>query len=154
MDCGAGGWETSSSNLRSTRMVENCGYCTRSSFAARRFRRCFSRITLRAPSGPTVVSFMVSAGSSTTAVAAAAATCAAGLVLRFVHLQRATAEVLAVERLHRALRVGARHFHEAEAARLPRVAIVHESDLFDGAVGGEQLTHAVFGGAEGQISNV
>ena len=33
------------------------GNCTRSSFAAMRLRRCFSRRRLRAPSGPTVVNF-------------------------------------------------------------------------------------------------
>jgi len=58
MDCGAGGWETSSLKTRSTRMVANCGNCTRNSFAANRFLRCFSRSRLRAPSGPIEVSFM------------------------------------------------------------------------------------------------
>ena len=37
---------------------ETRGNCTRSSFAAMRLRRCFSRRRLRAPSGPTVVNFM------------------------------------------------------------------------------------------------
>src|SRR5262245_32115378 len=151
MDCGAGGCEASSSNTRSTRMVVNCGNCTRNSFAARRLRRCFSRRRLRAPSGPTDFDFMI--GASSTASVAAAAT-AARLVLRFIHLQRAAAEVLAVQRLHRALRVRARHFHEAEAARPTGFAIVDERDFFHGAVCGEQFAHAVFRGAEGQISNV
>ena len=93
----------------------------------------------------------------TTTVAAAATTTAAtaaGFVLRFIDLERATAEVLAVQGLHGALRIGARHFHEAEAARLARVAVVHQRDLFDRAVGSEQGAHRIVGGAEGKISNV
>src|SRR5688572_21488278 len=105
-------------------MVANCGYCTRNSFAASRFRRCFSRSMLRAPSGPTEVSFMIVGDLSTAPVAAATTTTTAGFVLRFVDLQRAAAEILAIERLHRFLRVGVRHFHEAEAARLTGVTIV------------------------------
>jgi hypothetical protein len=85
---------------------------------------------------------------------ATVAATAAGFVLGFVHLQWATAEVLAVERLHGFLRVSARHLHEPEAARLTGVAIIDESDFFNGAVGGEQIPHAVFRGAEGQISDI
>jgi len=69
-----------------------------------------------------------------TTVAAAATTTAAtaaGFVLRFIDLERATAKVLAIQRLHRLLRVSARHFHEAEAARLARVAVIDQGDFVD-----------------------
>jgi 2-methylaconitate cis-trans-isomerase PrpF len=109
-------------------------------------------------SGNQLLTTTVAATAATATAAAAVATTtaatAAGFVLRFIDFQRATAEVLAVEGLHGALRIGARHFHEAEAARLARVAIVHERDLFDGAVSGEQGTHGIFRGAEGEISNI
>src|SRR6185436_3453252 len=94
----------------------------------------------------------VSAGLTTPVAAAAATT--AGFVLRLIHFQRAAAKVLAIERLHRLLRVSARHLHEPEAARLARVAIVDKGDLFNGAVSGEERAHAVFRGTERQISNV
>jgi hypothetical protein len=103
---------------------------------------------------PTAIGLAAKESTTPVAAAAAAATAAARFVLRLIHLQRAAAEVFAIERLHRFLRVGARHLHEPEAARLARVAIVDESDLFNRAMGGEQLTHAVFRGTEGQISNV
>ena len=50
----------SSLNPKSMRIDANSGNCTRNSLAARRLRRCFSRSRFRAPSGPTVVNFMVS----------------------------------------------------------------------------------------------
>jgi hypothetical protein len=94
----------------------------------------------------------------TTVAAAATATTttatAAGFVLRFVDLERATAKVLAVERLHRFLGVSARHFHEAEATGLARVAVVDEGDFVHVAVGREQRAHGVFSGAKGEVSNV
>src|SRR5688572_23646481 len=172
MHWGAGGWEVSSLNAKSMRMEARSGNCTRSSLAAMRLRRCFSRRRFRAPSGPTVVNFMrvrragqgwdqpTPAGTtdvSTTTVSAAATTTAAtaaGLVLGFVDFQRATAEVLAVQRLHRLLGVGARHFDEAEAARLARVTVVNQRDFVHVTVGREQGAHRVFGGTEGKISNV
>src|SRR5688572_28766444 len=115
MDCGAGGCRDSSLNAKSMRIDASCGNCTRSSLAAMRLRRCFSRRILRAPSGPTVVNFIFGCVASTrvgtwptraiadevltttVAVAAATTATAAGFVLRFVYLERATAEVLAVE---------------------------------------------------------
>jgi hypothetical protein len=67
-------------------------------------------------------------GVLTTTVTAAATATAAGLVLGFVDLERATAEVLAVQRLHGLLGIGRRHFDEAETARTARLAIVHQRD--------------------------
>src|SRR5690349_1222627 len=91
---------------------------------------------------------------SASVVAAATTTTAARLVLRFIHLQRTTAEVAAVQRLHRLLRVGVRHFDESESTRLTGVAIVDQGNLLDAAVLGKQCTDGVFGGGEGQISNI
>ena len=75
-------------------------------------------------------------------------------VLRFVHLQRAALEVLAVQRLHgaRGIRIG--HLDEAEAAGTAGVTIVDQGDLVDRAVRGEQLAHGIFGGGKGEVSNV
>jgi hypothetical protein len=48
----------------------------------------------------------------------------------------------------------ARHFDEPEPARLTRVAIVDQRNLLDASVFGEQGADGVFGGGEGQISNI
>src|SRR5689334_14499768 len=79
---------------------------------------------------------------------------AALALLGFIDLQRTTAEILAIERLHGAGGIGIRHFDEAEAARAAGFAIVHQGHLVDGAVGGEEGAHLIFGGSERQISNV
>src|SRR5579871_3657629 len=73
--------------------------------------------------------------------AAAVATAAAGTLLRLVHAQRATAEILAVEALDRARRISAGHLHEAEAARAAGVAVGDQAHRLDGAVLREQLAH-------------
>jgi hypothetical protein len=96
-----------------------------------------------------VLSTTVAAATATTTAATAA-----GFVLRFIDLERATAKVLAVQRLHGTLSVGARHFNETEAARLARITIIHQGDLFDRAVGSEQGAHRIVGRGEGKISNV
>jgi hypothetical protein len=92
--------------------------------------------------------------ATTVSAATTTAATAAGLVLGFIDLQRATAEVLAVQGLHGLLGVRARHFDEAEAARLARVTVIDERDFFHVAVGREQGAHRIFGSAEGKISNV
>jgi len=109
---------------------------------------------------PTRVEFcstrIVAANVLPTTVAAATTTAAtaAGFVLGFIDLERATAKVLAVQRLHGLLGIGVRHFDEAEAARLAGIAIIDECNFLDGAVLGEQRAHGIFGGREGKISNV
>jgi hypothetical protein len=96
-------------------------------------------------------SVTAAAATTTTEVATRGAAIA---LLGLVDLQRATAEVLAIESLHGALCIGARHFDEAEATRASGFAIVHQRHLVDGAVGGEVGAHLVFGGVKRQISNV
>jgi hypothetical protein len=90
------------------------------------------------------------AAATTTATAATAA----GFDLRFIDLERATAKVLAVQRLHRFLRIGAGHFNETEATGLARVAVVDQRDFVHVAVGREKGAHRIFGGTEGKVSNV
>ena len=62
----------------------------------------------------------------------------ARLVLRLVDLERTTAHVLAVQALNGARRIGARHFHEAEAARTTGVAVHDQRYRLDRAVLREQ----------------
>ena len=75
-------------------------------------------------------------------------------LLRFIDLQRTTAEVLAIERLHGAGGIGIRHLDETEATRAAGFAIVHQGHLVDGAMGCEVGAHLIFGGIERKISNV
>src|SRR6186713_2102706 len=74
----------------------------------------------------------ISIASSLEAAAAAAATTtevatrgAALALLGFIDLQRTTAHVFAIERLHGAGGIGIGHFDETEAARAAGLAIVH-----------------------------
>src|SRR5688572_3877193 len=92
--------------------------------------------------------------SVTTRTAAAATATAAGLVLRFIDLERASAHVLAVEILDGARCILARHFHEAEAARLSRVAILDQGDRLDRAVLREQRADGIFVGGKGQVAHI
>lgn len=87
--------------------------------------------------------------------AALAATTAATLaLLGLADFQRTAVEVLAVERLGGAGGIGARHFHETEATRAAGIAVVDQSDLFNGSMGCEEGANRIFGGREGKISNV
>jgi len=94
------------------------------------------------------------AAAARSAVATAATAASTVTVMRFVDLQRAAVEVLAVEGLHRLGGVGIGHLDEAEAARAAGVTISDEGDFLDSAVRGKQGTHAVFGRGKGQISDV
>jgi hypothetical protein len=75
-------------------------------------------------------------------------------LLGFVDLERATAKVLAIERLHGARGIGARHLDETEATRAAGFAIVDQGHLVDGAMGSKKGAHGIFGGSERKISNV
>src|SRR5690349_3730359 len=79
---------------------------------------------------------------------------AAWLVLSFIDLQRAPVHVVPVQILDCARRLGARHFHEAEAARLTGVAILDQGDRLDRAVLREQGANRLFARGKGQIAHV
>ena len=79
---------------------------------------------------------------------AAATTATAGLVLRFVDLERTPAHVLAIEVLNRSRRIGTRHFHEAEAARSPGFAIHDQCNRIDRAVLAKTVSRTAFSSAE------
>src|SRR5690348_9763618 len=79
---------------------------------------------------------------------------AARLVLRFVDLERAAIEVLAVERFLRARGVRARHLDESEAAGTAGVAIGDQRNLLHRAVIREKGSNGIFGGRERQVSNI
>src|SRR5689334_8204353 len=115
---------------------------------------------LRNRKGPSACSRRESTGSTTDSIArpaAATTTTAAArarLVLSFVDLERPAIEVLAVERLHGARGVRARHLDKSEAAGLARVAIRDQRKLLDGAVRREQIANRFFGGRERKIADV
>jgi len=81
-----------------------------------------------------------------TATAAAAATTATAATRRgLVHAQRAVADLVAVEAADgrvRLLRVGV--LGEAEAARVARLAIVHDPEAEHGTNGAKYLLHLLF----------
>src|SRR5262245_51192713 len=79
---------------------------------------------------------------------AGAATPSGFPTLSLVHLQRAPAEILPVQSLHGPRGIRIRHLHEAEAARLPGIAIGDHRDLLDGAMRLEQLPNSRFRGRE------
>jgi hypothetical protein len=65
-----------------------------------------------------------------------------------------TREVDAVEGLDGARGIGARHFHESEAARTAGVAVGDERDLLHGAMLGKQGSKRLIGRRERQVANV
>src|SRR4051812_43498853 len=76
------------------------------------------------------------------------------LVLRLVDLERTAVEFLAVQRLHRARRIGVGHLDEAEATRTTRLAIVDQRNLLHRAMRSEEGSNRVFGRGERKISNI
>ena len=97
---------------------------------------------------------VTAAAATTTTTTEVAARGAAIALLGFIDLQRATAEVFAIESLHGALGVSTGHLDEAEATGASGLAIVYQGHLVDGAVGSEVGAHLIFGGVKRQISNV
>src|SRR5499427_6516859 len=93
-------------------------------------------------------------GSVATRAAPAAASTGSIALLRLVDRKRAPFEVLAVQRLHGAGSIGVRHFHKAEAARAPRVAIGDQRNLFDASMRCEQSAHTLLSCRERKISDV
>ncbi len=101
----------------------------------------------------------VAAAAATAAVAAAAATAAAAAAAftraGLVDDQGAAADVAAVDGRDRLLRlVFARHFDEAEAARLARVAVGDDLGAGDVACFGEQVMEILVGGLIAQIADI
>ena len=74
---------------------------------------------------------------------------------RFVDIQRATIEFVAIERAHRSFSLRfVVHSDEREAARLTSHPVHHEMDLIDGAVFFEQILEIVLGGLKREITYV
>jgi hypothetical protein len=86
--------------------------------------------------------------------AAAAATTTTLTILRFVHLEGATVEIGAIQRLRGAGSIRIRHFHEAEAAGTIRLTIGDQRDFLDGAVLRKQGTDGLVGRGERKVANV
>lgn len=85
---------------------------------------------------------------------AAAVAAAARALLRFVHLQRASAEISAVQCLNGSCRIRIRHLDEPESTRTSGVAIGDQRYLLDRAVIGEQGANGLVSRRKGKISNV
>jgi len=95
----------------------------------------------------------VSAATATVA-AATTETTALGAGTRFVYVQRAAVQFLAVEGfdgLHGFGLIG--HFDKGEAARLAGVAITHYTSFFNGAVRGKRSLELGLRGLISKISN-
>src|SRR5581483_344960 len=90
-------------------------------------------------------------GSTIRSIARSAAAARAGLVLSFVDLERPTAEVHAVERLHRARCIRTRHFDEPEATWLPRVTLTDRGNLLYRAVRSPTGANRFVGGRAAEV---
>src|SRR5262249_14219017 len=94
-------------------------------------------------------------GSSVAVASAAAAVAPAAAVASFVHLQRATVQLVSVELLNRLLRLGVRgHLDETETARLTGIAVGDDRHGLASAGRGEQRLEVLIGGGEGKIADV
>jgi hypothetical protein len=72
----------------------------------------------------------------------------------FIHIERASAQLLPVEGGDGAIGLGAvGHFDESEATRLAGIAVANQRNALDGAVGFEQRANGIFGRAEIQITD-
>src|SRR5688500_16581526 len=98
-----------------------------------------------APPGPAAAAAIAAAPAASAAAESAAATWARRLRPRFIHGQRASAHLVAVELRDRLLRIiVARHFDEGEAARAPGDAVAHDGDGLDLARLPEQRLEILF----------
>jgi hypothetical protein len=102
----------------------------------------------------TAATTATAATAARTAATAAAATAATLAFLRFIDTQWATTHILAVQGLDGALRIAARHFHEAKAARTAGFAIVDQRNGLHCAVLFEERPYVAFGSVERQIPNI
>ena len=93
----------------------------------------------------------VAAGTTATISATAAGTLT---LLRLVHLQRPTTKIDAIQSLHRARRIGVRHFNEPEATRTAGVAIRDQRNFLDRTMLREKFVDGLIRGREGEVSNI
>src|ERR1700739_2139337 len=78
----------------------------------------------------------------------------AAALLGLVDPQRASTQLLAIQVLDGARRVGARHLDEPEATRPAGVAVGDEAYGLDGAVLSEQLADLGVSGGERQVAHI
>jgi hypothetical protein len=114
-----------------------------------------------AAAATTAAAATVATAATTTTAAAEAATAAtttaatAAAILRFVHAQRATAEVATVEGLDRVVCVASlAHLHEGEPSRPTGLTVGDDAHLFDGTMALEELLDLAFGGTERKVPDV
>jgi hypothetical protein len=107
-----------------------------------------------------VVAATTAAGTSTTAArtstasTAGSAGTAIGLGTRLVDVQRASAEVFAIQSGDGLLGFrGVRHLDKRKTSGSAGIAIGHQAHLIDFAVGFKQSAELCFGGAVGEIAN-
>src|SRR5690606_5075392 len=109
------------------------------------------------PAAATAAAVTTAATAAAAAAAVAAATtaaAAAGLVLRLIHAQRTTAEILAIDGLDRTRGIGAAHLDETGATGAAGLAIVGKGHRLHGAVRCEQRADLVFGSSERQVADI
>jgi hypothetical protein len=92
--------------------------------------------------------------AAATTAAAAATTAGAGLVLRLIDAQCATAEILAVYSLDGTSGIRLAHLDEAETAWAAGLAVIGEGNRLYGAVCSKQRTDVVFSCGERQVAYI
>jgi hypothetical protein len=95
-------------------------------------------------------------GSASPAISPPPTTASAALDLRtrFIHIQRSSADLSAVQRCNGLLSVFCtRHLHEAEASRAPGIAVSHNADAVNLSVYLEELAQFVFRCVEIEVPN-
>lgn len=80
--------------------------------------------------------------------------CARGTRLSLVDAERATAKILAIQRLNRGVGIGIVHFNEAKAARASGFPIGNELHGAHFTVSREQVSNLLFRGGKGEVSDI
>jgi hypothetical protein len=100
------------------------------------------------------VTTAASAISTFVAAIASATSTAFYLRTRFIYIERASANLAAVESGYRFFAfLSICHFDEAEAARASGVTVGHDADAIYLSMSGEELPQFVFGSIEIQVAN-
>jgi hypothetical protein len=115
----------------------------------------FRCLPAAAPAATAAAATTVATAFSATAAAITPAATAAGVLsfgARFVHVERAPAHLLAIQRCNGFFSIlVAGHFHEAEAARAPGIAVGHDADPVHLPEGLKHLPQLVFRCVEAQV---
>ena len=93
------------------------------------------------------------AGFATAAAATTTAAAAVGLRPGFIHIERATSQILAVQGLDGTVGFpGVGHLDEGKASGAARVAVRHQADFLNSSIRREEGADRLFSGAKIQIT--